>query len=212
MVIAGCPTYDGTRFNAVTLMQLHSLGFTIVETNASLLTRSFNELWANALNRRPGATHFLMLHADVIPGGGPKWPITMLSLMRDTGADVLSAVLPIKTHSGLTSTAVETEDIWNPRKLTIDEVGARDETWTESGLLVNTGLLLADLSKPWVERVCFTMNDRIINKDGFWTAECQPEDWGFSRQVRREGGVVWATRAVPALHLGIDRWNSWERK
>lgn len=203
-VIAGCPTYDGTRYNAASLMQLHAAGAQVREVTLSLLTRAFNECYVYALNA--GATHFLMLHADVLPIVR-DWPQVLVALMEVNGAGILSVVLPIKTASGLTSTAIETADPWNPTRLSLADVAERAETWTEPGLLVNTGLMLVDLRQSWATKVCFTMHDRIRQNDaGIWVSECQPEDWAFSRQVREAGGSVWATRAIRALHFGTDSW------
>jgi hypothetical protein len=211
-VIAAVPTYDGQRVNAQALVQLNACGVEVVEMRLSLLTRAFNECWVHALNlRSEGATHFLMLHADVVPVEG-TWPVQMLHLMQKHGSDVLSAVLPIKSGGGFTSTAVETEDVWSPRKLTLKEVMERPGTWTEERLLVNTGLMLVDIAKPWADHVYFSTSDRIRRSgDGQWVAECQPEDWSFSRRVREEGGSVWATREVRALHAGWSSWANWEK-
>ena len=181
---------------------------------ASLLPLSFNLLWSQALNARDGgeATHFAMLHDDVLPAAG--WLDALLHELEWLEADVVSAVVPIKDGRGLTSTALESGDPWNPRRLTLREVFEREETFTEDGLLVNTGCWVCDLRRPWCERVWFKQQDRLVKKDGKWWAETISEDWDFSRQVRALGGTLYATRKVQLDH---DRpeftnkypWGAW---
>jgi hypothetical protein len=203
MIFVALPTYDGTRHNAASLVELaqgeHKTA--LAEGNVSLLAYNFNTFWADALNHRHEMTHFLMLHSDVVPA--PGFLGTLLTEMERLKADVISVVIPIKSKEGLTSTAVETADRWKPRRLSMSEVFEREESWTEDGLLVNTGLMLVDFRKPWVDKIHFTVNDAIRKKaDGSFEAVVEPEDWNFSRQVRTLGGVPWATRKVQVLHVG----------
>jgi hypothetical protein len=43
-----------------------------------------------------------------------------------------------------------------------------------------------------------------ITKDatGTYMVNCEGEDWGFSRQARRLGIPLWATRKVRLVHIG----------
>lgn len=180
-----------------------------LEATSSLLTWTFNTLWAYALNARArGVTHFLMLHSDVRPST-KDWLRVMMREMERSGAQVLSAIIPIKSQGGLTSTAFDT-DPWRPRKLSLREAAELpDETWSAEGLLVNTGLMLVDFRGDWVEKICFTINDRIRQaKDGTWIAEVEPEDWNFSRQCRALGIRLYVTRAVMLEHYGQQRWTN----
>ncbi len=204
MIVAGCPTADGRRLNSRALIQLKEAGFQIADPAISLLTLAFNECYAYALNA--GASHFLLLHADVVPVT-PNWPRALVEIAEGRG--VVSTVLPIKASGGLTSTALETEDPWTPRRLTLEEVQGRPSTWTEPGLLVNTGLMVVDLRQSFARRVHFATHDRLVNEGGTWVARAQPEDYDFSRQVRSEGGTVWATREIMALHVGTESWPNW---
>jgi hypothetical protein len=209
MIFVALPTYDGTRHNAASLVELAQgePKAALAEGNVSLLAYNFNTFWADALNHRPEMTHFLMLHSDVVPA--PGFLGALMAEMRRVEADVLSVVIPIKSKDGLTSTALETDDRWKPRRLSMSEVFEREETWTEHGLLVNTGLMLVDFRKPWVEKVHFTVNDAIRqNPDGRFEALVEPEDWSFSRQVRALGGVTWATRKVHVLHIGTTAYGN----
>lgn len=191
MIFVGLPTYDGTRHNSHVMVELaQSPHQTLVmENSCSLLARGFNELWTAALNLVPRPTHFCLIHADVLP----ERPFFDRFLVEQAavGADVLSVVIPIKNGDGVTSTALETKDPWRPNRLSLTEVFARPETWTESGLLVNTGLLLVDFSKPWVESICFTIRDRIERTSaGRFVPLVEPEDWSFSRQARALGATI----------------------
>ena len=82
------------------------------------------------------------------------------------------------------------------------EILDRPVTWTAPDLLVNTGLMLVDFREPWVERVCFTIRDKIHEENGTWVAEVEPEDWGFSRQARALGVPLHVTRRVAVMHIG----------
>ena len=201
-MLVALPTYDGMRVNGramVDLIQIRNLDVRLLEIQNSLLAKGFNTAWCEALNWHADA--FLMLHADIIPVS-EAWPAVMFKELYDRGADVMSVISPIKTSHGLTSTAVETDDPWNPRRYSMTEVFEKPETFTEDGLLINTGLMLVDFRKPWVEDVHFTINDRIIKRDGQYMPESQPEDWNFSRQARSLGAKVYATRKVVIQHVG----------
>ncbi len=214
-IFLACPSYTAGTVNqkAQILAMTKHPGWVWqhMEMCSSLLTWSFNSCWAQALNlrERGGITHFLMLHADVNPRGGAEWVDQLLAEMEASQAQVLSGIIPIKSARGLTSTALETDNRWRPRRLTMAEVHARPVTWTDPALLFNTGLLLVDFSDPWVERVCFTMRDLIEKEpDGIWRASVEPEDWHFSRQCRALGVRVAVTRRVAVDHCGFGYWSS----
>lgn len=202
-IIAGLPSYDGQRHNSTALVSLHLSNIATMEMNGSLLTASFNRCWVKALNKRKeGVTHFLMLHADVVPVE-MTWIEQLYEEFTANRCQVLSAAIPIKTIQGMTSTAWETGDIFRPRRLTLTEMHARPVTWTHPKLLVNTGMMLVDFTQPWVEQICFTMNDRNRrDENGNWTTDIEPEDWNFSRQCKALGVPVWVTRRVKINHIG----------
>ena len=180
------------------------------EITGSLLTWCFNTAWATALNLKEtvGLTHFLLWHADVRPVG-QDWLDVLLSEMKASGADVLSAIIPIKDSRGLTSTARDS-DPWQPIRVTQHEAQRiLPQTWTSDDVLLNTGLMLVDFTKDWVYKVKFTMQDQIVRRpDGKWTALIEPEDWNFSRQCHRFGLKLVATRAVVVEHFGQGCWRS----
>lgn len=192
-------------------------------TISTVLDHAFNRLWAVALNlREKGATHFAMQHDDVAPCQG--WlDILMAELVR-TGADVVSAVVPIKSEAGLTSTAVETDDDYFPRRLTMKEVHDLPETFADEDvggeLLLNTGLWVCDIRRPWVDTpsplVFHTVNRIVLDDEGQWQAQAKSEDWEFSRAARARGARLLATRKVALHHAGEMRftnstvWGEWQ--
>lgn len=186
---------------------------------ASALGQTFNHLWASALmNIGSGVTHFAMLHDDVAPDAW--WVDTLYEAMQETGADVVSAVVPIKNNHGLTSTAIGwPKPSWEYVRLTMAEAMELPETFTISDvaadpgsiLLVNTGCMLVDLRKPYWRNTdgdgrlefCFTMQDRItVLKSGDCVVQFWPEDWALSQHVHACGGFVAATRKVAVRHAG----------
>jgi hypothetical protein len=209
-LLVGLPTYDGTRHNAMAIVDL-TLDCAAAQIQVlldpyragSLLAMNFNALWCDMLNLREEGrvTHFLLLHADVVPET-PQWLPRLLAEMQRVGADALSVIIPIKTEAGYTSTARDT-DPWRPQRYTMHEIMAKPETWTAPDLLANTGCLLVDVREPWVEGICFTIRDKIHRgPDGKWIQQTQPEDWDFSRQVRARGRSLWVTRTVAVRHMG----------
>jgi SAM-dependent methyltransferase len=178
-------------------------------TATSLLDHCFNRLWCGALNlRQRGITHFAMIHDDVCPP--QSWLNLLLDELDWCQADVMSAVVAIKSPDGLTSTAVETADPWFPRRLTLKEVHDLPPTFTDEDvggeLLLNSGLWVCDLRKPWVdnpEPLCFqTLNRLIKDANGDWQAQVRSEDWEFSRAARARGAKLYATRKLAPVHTG----------
>jgi len=201
-LLCALPSYDGRRCNASAMVELcgiRNMNVRFMQIQSSLLALGFNKAWAAALDAE--AEFFLLLHDDLLPVTD-HWPAVLFDELTTNKASMLSVVSPIKTADGLTSTALETDDIWNPRRLSLAEVFARDETWTEPGLLVNTGLLLVDFRQDWVKGTCFTIRDRITVRDGQRVAEAQPEDWDLTRQARAAGASIFATRKVVVQHVG----------
>lgn len=191
----------------------------ISERDVSLLAFSFNMLLAECLTKRKaeGLTHFAMLHADVEP---EHWWIDLLAdEMEKHGADVVSAVVPLKANTGVTSTAVEEPGnaFTAHCRLTLKRVHALPETFgiADCGftdgraLLVNSGCWLMRLG-DWSERMCFTVRDRMTKRDdGTFVAEVEPEDWAMSRFWRDQGLKVMATRKVGVIHHGHAEFPNW---
>lgn len=199
------PTYDGWRCNGKALFDLARMSQEVDfhQGQSSVTALNCNKLWCEALNNRDsGITHFMMLHADIQPLD-PKWFLRMHEEMAAVNADVLSVVVPMKTFKGETSTGIETSNPWRPRKLTYNEIRVFPETFTKPDLLVNTGLMLVDLRKPWVEEVTFTQLDtKSRDHRGLWVAESVSEDWSFARQARQLCATIFATRKIKVAHRG----------
>lgn len=179
--------------------------------STSVLPHTFNALWCHALNKRSeGITHFAMLHQDVLPED-PFWIDTLIAESEKHDADVMSAVIPLKNSSGLTSTAIARGGKGGARRLTIRECGnlpktfcAQDVPWADGGVLLpNTGAWVCRFTDPWVERICFQFLNWIDKSpDGTFSAEFDPEDWDFGRQCHQEELNVMATTAVKLGHIG----------
>lgn len=202
-VLLSIPTYDNlVRAKHLHMVRTASNQFPVsIQTGShSVLTKNFNFLWANALNQRKVCTHFLMLHADITPEEG--FIDKMMKTMENLEADVLSVVSPIKSSEGLTSTAIDIDGIWNVKRLTMKEIFDRDPTFTDEKLLINTGLMLVNMQKPWVEKICFRFEDAIIVEDEKFKAVGMSEDWLFSRDAKALGAKIFATREISILHHG----------
>jgi hypothetical protein len=184
--------------------------YSINTEGGSLLALVFNRLWCRALNRRKdGITHFAMHHADIQAPAG--WVDVLIEEMERVNAEVLSVVVPIKDRRGLTSTALQHPVTRKIRRLTMTEVQAAPDTFTNAGLgapcevlLVNTGLWICRFDRPWAERVCFHILDGITRgEDGLFQARAIPEDWNFSAWCAENELRVFATRKVKVEHHGM---------
>jgi hypothetical protein len=214
-ILVAIPSYDGWRCNGAALFTLGRSPYdiTLMEYKTSLLAKGFNVAWAIALEKREtaGVTHFMLLHADIKPED-PDWFDVLFKEMQRVGADIISAISPIKDSQGVTSTAIETDDLWVPRRITIKEALEKPETWTDPKLLFNTGMLLMDIRGKWTEGTYFTINDRIRHDGKRYVVSAEPEDWFFSRLTRQNGAKAWVTRKVKLRHEGsfdFPNYASW---
>lgn len=210
IVLIGVPTYKGimhakAMFPIIRCSRNHKFDVGTVDSSATCVT--FNRLWINALELYEAGkiTHFLMYHSDIV--AEEYFLDKMIDIMERTKADVLSAIVPIKDQQGMTSTAMDepvgdVDPYWRVRRLTMKEVHHMEPTFTDPKLLLNTGLMLVDMSKAWTKDAYFTFEDKIIWHHGRRVAVCMPEDWGFSRMAKKLGATLWATREVPILHYG----------
>jgi hypothetical protein len=212
-ILIGMPTYLGKMEAGILAPMLQAskrpdISFNLMASDTSANCMGMNILWCAAIDayERGEATHFLMHHSDIIPE--PFWLDKMVDVMERTGADLLSAIVPIKDNKGFTSTAIDESPVpsipapWRVRRLTMHEVMSMEPTFTHPKLLLNDGLMLVDLSKPWVDKVCFRFDDTILKVNGKRTPVASPEDWHFSRAARELGAKVYATREVQLRHVG----------
>lgn len=243
-VFVGIPTHDYRLHARLCTRLLEEAGlprspsFTVGIRASSLLPLACNWLWCLALNARETYSHFLMLHSDIIPESG--FMGKLLEIMEIKRAQVVSVVTPIKDRRGLLSTALirrpsDPRRLENGRlrRLTLAELESLPETfgapelaklwdWGEArdgspALLVNTGLMLADLRGEWAERVNFEMLDGIAQSaGGHFAPQVRSEDWQFSLLAAAAGAHLVATRAVALEHAGLahyanrEAWGDWE--
>lgn len=178
---------------------------------SSLLAHNFNLLWCDALNmhRRSGLDYFAMQHSDIEPPDG--WLDTLVAEMEARNLDVLGVAVPIKDVRGVTSTALARDDgdTWRIHcRLTMAELYRLPETFTAADipgnrpLLLNTGLWVCRFG-DWCKKVRFTINDRIVvDQDGDFIPQVEPEDWYFSRLLNELGLRVGCTRKLDVGHRG----------
>lgn len=217
-VYLGIPTYNNHilegHLGAILKASKKELVGKLEIKGYSALTYNFNSLFANALNeRKKGCTHFAMIHADILPED--FWLDTLMAKLEEFQADMISAIVPIKYNKGITSTALDeslegSNPYWRPRRLTLHECFEKyPPTFTDEKLLLNTGCMLIDIRKPWVEKIRFRFDDAIVKKqNGEFQAIFAPEDWLFSRDARNLGAKLLATREVKVEHHGVTKYTN----
>lgn len=214
-VFLAVPTYDNSvQMRAVTALMAatEQRNMHVAFFGSSLLAHGFNRLWVMGVES--GASRWAMLHADV--GARVGWLDTMLDDLESTGADLLSAVVPIKNKPGTYSTALghcgqpphyqlckEHLDKLPP---IFDGAQLREVTGESGDLCVNTGLWVCRLDAPWVRHVAFNIKTWIDWDGPKPLCKCIPEDWGFSQQLHALGLRVLATKKVPLVHVGQSEW------
>ena len=183
----------------------------------SVLPANFNEHLCAAWNfrKKHGTTHFVMLHGDISAKRG--YADALLDELEASGADVISAVVPIKCPTGETSTAYGGRlSSGRPftRKLTMHDVyklpetfGIEDTPWPDKVLLINTGLMAFRLD-PWVRE--FLLDESFgfetwceENEDGDIHSQALSEDWRFSLWLAKHGLRAVVTRKIELDHWGI---------
>lgn len=144
---------------------------------SSLIPGSCNFLLCEALNLREehGVQWFALLHADIEPEH--FWLDKLLAIAEREQADMLSVVVPIKDHRGITSTAVASgreremgqfcrltqRQVWHsdfPETFDINQCADALEALPGGlgiarvprvGLSLNTGCMLVRLDRPWFD-------------------------------------------------------------
>lgn len=220
-VFLGIPTYDNTlhtvaMMGVLTATKTHPLQ--VVCNGSSLLAHGFNILWASAV--ASDASYFAMLHGDV--GPDPNWIDTLIGELEATGADMVSAIIPIKSRENVYSTALAPMGGEATYRLHLDDLDKLPATFDgadlqrvsgKDGLLcVNTGCWVCRLGQDWNKQVHFAMVTEIN-----WTgadAHCRiiPEDWYFSQRLHALGVKIVATQKVKVTHAGAWSWASHPKK
>jgi hypothetical protein len=201
-------------------LMLASLGaHSITLVDSGMGWDDMNRLWAEGLTAGATgqATHFAMLHSDVVPNSG--WVDRLLDQLEDRGDDLCSVVNALKDERGLTSCGVgDPNNPWAPfRRFTVRELagfpptfGIADTPHPDKFLLHNTGCWVADLRSPTFYQ---------CNADGFAIANFnfplairrngnrfihlrESEDWHFSRKLAELGAKTSITRLIRTEHIG----------
>jgi hypothetical protein len=220
-VYLSLPSYD-QRYWGNTMMSVLHCGSKDMDgevcpdpISGSLLPRVFNEALGRAVVR--GYDIFCMLHADL--AAEPGWLVKMLRVAKETDADVLSAVVPVKDERHLTSTAVHTS-MEQYRKLSLDECHQQCSTSFDiddphlqamgaTSLLLNTGLMLMRLDRPWLKQWDgFQIRSRIIWGGDETVIDTTGEDWDMSEQLNALQCRLVATTAVRVHHFGCAVYDS----
>jgi len=217
-ILVGIPTH-GRDVDAGVMMASHAFGdvgrVEIKWSAASLLAANFNKLLCAAKNG--GHEYLLLGHGDVVPLG-TGWLRAMVDRAKRHNADLLSAVVPLKNASGLTSTAVLVDG--RVRRLTLHEVAKLPDVFDvfdvydvgvapdAYGLLVNTGLLLIRMAMVDPERLHFTVRDQVRQCEGVFNFVVWPEDWGFSVDAAKANLRVTATRTPRVEHIGAVEFST----
>ena len=208
-ILLGIPSYKsdmniGLLFPMLNATKKHKLEVANTDTSATCF--SFNQLWVQALDlwEQGKISHFLMVHSDIVPQN--LFIDKMMEIADRCGADILSAIVPIKNTLGLTSTAMDEQvgdedPRWRVRRVTMREAHAMPKTWTHDKVLLNTGLMLVKMG-DWCKQIHFHFDDDIIMYRGKRTPQCFPEDWNLSRDAHKLGVKLYATREVAVTHMG----------
>lgn len=229
-IFLALPSYDGWRCDGnsesayKTCTRKHR-AFPVPKSG-SLIPGNCNWLLALALNCRDqyGVTWFGMLHADISPE--PFYLDTLVEEAESNGADMMSAVIVLKSTDGLTSTAIASGEKYRQfGRLTLRQLYHEDFPKTfdintaadaleklpsplglavpRKALLANTGCMIIRLDRPWSERLLFRNLDAMFrHADGTFQARDLSEDWYFSWRAARLGARVMCTTKVKAKHLG----------
>jgi hypothetical protein len=192
-----------------------------VGVKGSLLPYCFNQCLAEALNQRDAGkvTHLAFIHADI--ACDPGWLNKLWSIARRRRDVVVSAVVSIKETARLrTSTAVgrRTDKFGVKRFINTTDRPGMPETFSTRDLmddddvvlLVNTGLMLADIRHEFWDSFSFGFDD-VIARDqetGRRVAQACSEDWRMSRALDASGVPYAATWAIPVFHTGPSTWCS----
>ncbi len=214
-MMIGVPMYDASMsmHTHLTLLNaaLYANGEYTIEyryESVSALPWCFNKLLARAA--ASDVDYFVMIHSD-IGSKDREWLNKLIKELQESGLSVLSAVSPIKTNEGLTSTAVDAYPV--PRRLTLTELHGLDKkTFTNKEcvenfgkpLLINTGMMIWDMAKmrPWVYDLPFEFHDRWRTNGEGLVPSFVPEDWLMSRRLNERDIPYGATLKIPVVHMG----------
>lgn len=182
----------------------------------SHLPKNFARLWVEAVGS--GCKYFAMIHADV--AATRYWLDEMIEVLESADADIVSAVVAIKDHTGDSSTAYEIEPR-RPRRLSLAQIQQLPAVFSDQDvaelvgspvtLLVNTGLWVARLDRPWATEIdYFVVDARIVWDVPNKTASVlvNSEDWELSRRFKELGLRVLVNRQILTVHHGSAQYTN----
>ena len=196
------------------ILQCSQKGLTVQEKCLQFgdIPHNFNMLWCEALRGRDqGVTHFAMLHDDCQPQ--PGWLDTLLEEMDRVDADVMSTVLAIKDHRGLTTTGIRYPGTWGTRRFAMRELWRMPETFSvaetdepDAILAIGTACWACRLPKAgWPDKFPGFQNEHKITWEGGEPSpQFDSEDWLFSDWAAAQGLKVYSTRKVQMGHQGAE--------
>ncbi len=173
------------------------------------IPHNFNMLWCEALMNRNTFTHFAMLHDDCMPMEG--WLDVLLEEMDRVNADIMSSVLCIKDHRGLTTTGVRYPGTWGTRRFTKKELWRMPETFSIEDtdepnriLAIGTACWICKFPQAgWPDRFPGFQNEHKITwAGGEPSPQFDSEDWLFSDWAASQGLRIFSTRKVHMGHQG----------
>lgn len=236
-VLVVVPMYDGwIKFRTADTLYTRSTRNhqgRILGQQSSLLPHNCTKGWMTGLELRdadPAYEWLAMLHDDIEPADW--WLDTLIELAERHGADLMSAVSPIKNDAGAVSTALLWADGRQGNlRLTTGQVNHPDfpatfgpreaaealarlpEPFRVGGvsghlLLANTGCMVCRLNRPWCDQVWFDWRTIMKRIDGRRAMVTLSEDWYFTQAVQQAGGKVMATREVTLIHYGESSFRS----
>lgn len=223
----------GTMQSVLEAVAAKEYDIQVCNLGLSLLARNFNTLFTHAWNG--GFSHFVMLHADIHVGRPDGYAGSWLRWLVDStdklDCAMLSAVVPIKSDAGCTSTALdlETGNHYTLRRVTVRELTqlppyffSRSDVCKlfkvnekkAGAFLVNSGCMCMPLRNPrydWfdVRWPGFQIHDKLVwNKAGVPATRTESEDWCCSRWMHDIGWSYYATKDLRIDHLGHRDWSN----
>lgn len=190
------------------------------EVRMSSIVGSFNNLWAEGLNKRDKgeAEYFAMQHNDIEPDSW--WLDYCLSELQMRNAALISVVSPIKKHDEYLTTNAwgREDDIWYRRLIPMAEMLSYPVTFapeqvaiSREVMLFNTALWVADIRHPVWDEFLFKQYARFVwNDDGERECELMPEDWELSHFCHSRKIPYLITRGVKLKHFGPEFWANYE--
>lgn len=220
-VFLATPFYGQVSMQLLNTIRAASVDHSLLQVVAdgqcctSILPKTFNELLASALDMRDSGkiTHMAMCHSDILADKG--WLDVLWGEMWHHKLDVISAVVPIKGMTGRTSTGIGLKkDRWAVKRcINLKDSQTLPATFgpvhacqPDEVLLINSGLMLIDLRRPYWDDFAFQFHTRIRKTRTGRVSECRSEDWEMSHDLNEIGAPYMATFKTKLRHEGTYKF------